>query len=298
MSITDTIPYIQNSPPSKILDTSENILDYFETTPSLCTQMNLMETPKKANDASINSHEIDQTKSFSDKIFEKEKPDRLKTIILQSITKDIDDSIRNELLRNKYTLSEKSSDGTYQNEINMLREELKSKDFIIKDLLETLIEEACNSNDEISDTNDEILIPNKTDINNNIFKKSMQNQLEEVLREKKEKFYEFKNSDNKNCEPIATNNNRETQGKYPDGITVIIGYSILNGIIQERLSRKGRIVKVHNFRGATVDDMKYHVIPLLRKETSFIIIHAGTNDAPYLTSWKILDNLLMLKCFI
>ena len=101
MSITDTIPYIQNSPPSKILDTSENIFDYFETTPSLCTQMNLMETPKKANDASINSHEIDQTKSFSDKIFEKEKPDRLKTIILQSITKDIDDSIRNELLRNK-----------------------------------------------------------------------------------------------------------------------------------------------------------------------------------------------------
>ena len=64
------------------------------------------------------------------------------------------------------------------------------------------------------------------------------------------------------------------------------------------MSRKGRVVKVHNFRGATVGDMKPHVILLLFKEPSFIIIHAGTNDAPYLTSLKILDNLVLLKYFI
>ena len=63
------------------------------------------------------------------------------------------------------------------------------------------------------------------------------------------------------------------------------------------MSRKGRVVKVRNFRDATVDDMKDHVIPLLRKEPSFVIIHAGTSDAPYLTSRKILDNLLTLKSF-
>ena len=125
----------------------------------------------------------------------------------------------------------------------------------------------------------------------------MQNQLEEVIREKKEKFYEFKKSDDKNSEPISTNNKGETQGKYPDRTAVIIGDPILNGIIQERLTRKGRAVKVQNFRGATVDDMKHHVIPLLREEPSFIIIRAGTNDALYLTSRKILENLLMLKSF-
>ena len=38
----DMIPYIQNSPPSKILDTSENLLDSLEKTPSLSTQANLM----------------------------------------------------------------------------------------------------------------------------------------------------------------------------------------------------------------------------------------------------------------
>ena len=64
------------------------------------------------------------------------------------------------------------------------------------------------------------------------------------------------------------------------------------------MSRKGRVVKVERFRGATVDDMKHHVIPLLRKEPSFVIIQVGTNNAPYWTSRKRLDNLLTLKSFI
>ena len=43
--------------------------------------------------------------------------------------------------------------------------------------------------------------------------------------------------------------------------------------------------------------MKHYVIPLLRKEPSFIIIHSGTNDVSYLTSRKILDNFTTLKSF-
>ena len=56
------------------------------------------------------------------------------------------------------------------------------------------------------------LFPTKK-INNNLFKKYIQDLLEKVTREKK-KFYEFKNSESKNSEPIATNNNGETQGKF------------------------------------------------------------------------------------
>ena len=157
---------------------------------------------------------------FNDKIFEKAKINRLKTIILKSITKDIEVLIRNELLWNKYTLTDKSIDEIYKKEINMLREELKSKDFFIKDLLQTIkeiktksvsvqsitscmssseanlvpannsvaIEDVDNNNDEIADTNDEIFIFDKKNKNDNIIKKSMQNQLEEVIRQKKEKF--------------------------------------------------------------------------------------------------------------
>ena len=40
------------------------------------------------------------------------------------------------------------------------------------------IEDVCNNNDEIAeDTNEEIIIPDQKDINDNLFKKSMQNHL-------------------------------------------------------------------------------------------------------------------------
>ena len=51
----------------------------------------------------------------------------------------------------------------------------------------------------------------------------------------------------------------------PDSTVVIIGDSTLNGIMQERLSRKRRAVRVHNFCCTAVDDMKHH-IRLFRKE--------------------------------
>ena len=71
------------------------------------------------------------------------------------------------------------------------------------------IEDTCKNNDEIPDTNDELLIPDEKDIDDNdILKKSMQKQHEEVIREKKEKFYEFKNSDNKTSESIATSKHK------------------------------------------------------------------------------------------
>ena len=114
-------------------------------------------------------------------------------------------------------MADKSSDKIYKKEINILREELKSRNFIIKDLLQTIkeiktksvsvqsipscissaeanlvpannpvaIKDSYNNNDEIADTNDEIFIPDKKNINDNIFKKSMQNQLEKVIRENK-----------------------------------------------------------------------------------------------------------------
>ena len=134
------------------------------------------------------------------------------------------------------------------------------------------IEDVGDNNDEIADTNNKILISSK---------KSLQKQLEEVIREKE--IYKLKNSGNKNSDPKAPNNNTktgETQGEYLDGRAGIKEDSILNDIIQERLSRNEHVAKVHNFQGTTVDNMKYHVIALFRKEPSFIIIYPGTNDAP------------------
>ena len=202
---------MQSSPPSEILNTSENILTLLGQRQVYLRKLTSSKHLKKQTTLALTVMKF--SKFFGDKIFEKVKLDRLKTIILKSITKDIEDLIRNELLRNKYTLPEKSSDEIYKKEINMSREELKGKDFIIKDLLPAIkemktkfvsvqsntsrmssseanlvpandsvaTEDVCNNNDQIADTDDEIIIPDKKNINDNLLKKSMQNQLEEVI---------------------------------------------------------------------------------------------------------------------
>ena len=47
-----------------------------------------------------------------------------------------------------------------------------------------------------------------------------------------------------------------------------------------------------------MDDLNYHVNPILRKKPKHIIIHIGVNDATRSTSREILDKLLKLKTLI
>ena len=116
----------------------------------------------------------------------------------------------------------------------------------------------------------------------------MQNQPEEVIGEKKK-------NNSANSKPLATKIVTQYQQtiteKHKQNIqttfVVIKRDSILHVIIHERLSRKGRVVKVYNFGDVTVNDMKYYVVQLIRKEPSFVIIHPVTNDRSYLTSQKI-----------
>ena len=73
--------------------------------------------------------------------------------------------------------------------------------------------------------------------------------------------------------------------------------SILNALIEENLSKQHN-VRIKKFPGATVDDLNYHVHPILRINTKHIIVHIGTNDDTRSTSREILDNLLKLKTLI
>ena len=87
------------------------------------------------------------------------------------------------------------------------------------------------------------------------------------------------------------------QNMYPLGTCVIIGDSILNGLIEENICKQHN-VRTRKFPGATVDDLHYHVHPILRKKPKHIIIHIGTNDATHSTSREILDKLLKLETLI
>ena len=65
--------------------------------------------------------------------------------------------------------------------------------------------------------------------------------------------------------------------------------------MEEKLCGKGRNVKVRHFPGSNVDDMNHHIVPILLKKPSHLIIHVGTNDTSLSTSKEILKKLLNLK---
>ena len=73
--------------------------------------------------------------------------------------------------------------------------------------------------------------------------------------------------------------------------------SIITGTDEKRLS-KNRLVKVHDFRGATLADISHHIIPILKKQLDVIILHVEANGSVCRTLREILDDLLHLKSII
>ena len=75
------------------------------------------------------------------------------------------------------------------------------------------------------------------------------------------------------------------QGHYP---VIIAGNSVINGIREERLSRKNSVVEVRNFPGATIEDMQNNLVPIHERNSCHLILHAGTNNAKSCTSSEVL----------
>ena len=76
------------------------------------------------------------------------------------------------------------------------------------------------------------------------------------------------------------------------------GDSIINRINEKRISANFKSVKVRCFSGATIDDMYFNLIPLLRKKPAALVLHVGTNNLSNETSFQIYDILLNLVYFI
>ena len=74
------------------------------------------------------------------------------------------------------------------------------------------------------------------------------------------------------------------QGLYPNETIVIVGDSIISAIIEERINKKDRPVKVRNFLVATVADMEHYLIPVIQKQPDNVVLHVETNDAKNLPS--------------
>ena len=124
---------------------------------------------------------------------------------------------------------------------------------------------------------------------------SIDEQPNDFKRKKKEEYYKYKQSV---CNDASETDKSVKNDQWPIGTTVIVCDSILNGIVEEKLCGKGRLVKVKRFPGSTVDDLSHHIIPIIRKKPTNMIIHTGTNDTPSSTSREIQANLLKLKALV
>jgi hypothetical protein len=83
---------------------------------------------------------------------------------------------------------------------------------------------------------------------------------------------------------------------WPEKTTLLIGDSMIGGIEERKLTKLKTKVKSHP--GATVDDMYDYIKPLLKKSPAHIILHVGTNDAPYKSAIEIYGELINLMKFI
>ena len=79
--------------------------------------------------------------------------------------------------------------------------------------------------------------------------------------------------------------------------TLIVGNSILSGLKESKMSQK-MLIEVRTVPGATIQDMKFFVVPHLKKKPDNIIIHVGTNNAPHSSSYEIFHEIQRLRNFI
>ena len=81
---------------------------------------------------------------------------------------------------------------------------------------------------------------------------------------------------------------------WPPNTCLIVGDSIVNGLMEEKMS-KNRLIKVRSFSGARIEDFYSYLQPLMKKLPSRLIIHAATNNAIHSDSDCIMEQLMELK---
>ena len=60
---------------------------------------------------------------------------------------------------------------------------------------------------------------------------------------------------------------------------------MITGVDETMIFKKGRVVKVRSFAGATIEDMYDYLKPILKKCPDNIILHVGTNNKLFLTNF-------------
>ena len=68
-------------------------------------------------------------------------------------------------------------------------------------------------------------------------------------------------------------------------ITLAIGEPILSALKESKLSQK-KLIKVRAFSDATIQDIRFSVVPHLKRKPYIVIIHVGTNNISHYSSYE------------
>lgn len=85
---------------------------------------------------------------------------------------------------------------------------------------------------------------------------------------------------------------------WPENTTLIVGDTVIKGIVEKRITSHDFPVKVRSFAGARVSDFYFCMAPLLSKKPSNVIIHVGSNDVEHSYADKIADEIVALKAYV
>ena len=177
-------------------------------------------------------------------------------------------------------------------QIEFLKQELKSKDTIIKMILENYNynlnhkpQPVTKIHKQISNkNNDEFIVPKKT------FKNKSLNEIPEpIYSPSRFDALRTQNNDNNNeSEHLNLDEtvsqlpkNKQPKAKTKPPTTVILGDSIVKNVYGNAITKRvkhRKHVAVKHFSGAKIVDMKHYVKPTREKQPAQVIVYIGTND--------------------
>ena len=128
------------------------------------------------------------------------------------------------------------------------------------------------------------------------FERSLTNQLTKI-RQDKLKAYLLEKEKEIQIQPGNDTKLKDSDyvHQWKPNTVLIAGDSTLNGIMEKRM---GQNIKVRAFPGARVNDMFSYLIPLLKKNPKYVILHVGTNDTVNNSTEEILNKILQLKNYV
>ena len=205
-------------------------------------------------------------------------------------------------------------------QVDFLKDEIKQKNEIIRRLCECTQLNNHNNENESKFGHGESFPERHTVKESNITTTNINNEKQQQLQQQHQQEEQKRKAELLSQQLISIRENKHQtfmMEKYPDNVmnnkwkkqennnvnensthlwkpntVLIVGDSMLNGLIEKRI---GNNVKVRLFSGARIKDMYSYLVPLMEKKPKHVIVHISTNDAVNKTHEELTNEMLQLK---